>query len=774
MRRGIAALAAALLLAIVPGTILAGEGEADLTKLQSADISVPTDYFRDMLSGRSWLITSGLDPVLSTGLGNIKDAPPGSGGGSTSTQAGGGGAALVPFRDPSAKFSRNILIPNDFSQFTFQTEPSIAVDPNDSDHLLVGMIDYNFRSMVSYSSIDGGATWEGPHSAKYPRNDLGAAGDPIVAFDKDGKAYYAFISLDIQEFTIGPLLGSALVSNISVARSPDGGITWTDPNPACKTLPCTEIDPTQVQSLDGRDRFDIKFPFLDKPWMTIGPHPDDPDREVIYIVYTKFIQSTQLLWIDELPFLAATDLETVIELVRSEDGGDTWTDPIEVSPRARFNILFNSVDAPRTQEETGQGVSSRQIVQGPDVDIAPDGTVYVAWLDTTEDDSFEGGAELKVSRSDNAGVTFQAPRTAAAFLEPAFNARNAPFRSWASAFPKLGIGPNGEVYALWMGLPSDDPDDDGDIFAVSSTDKGQDWSRRILVNDDETSNFQFFPEVAVDPKGTIHAMWGDYRDDPNQVSYHMYYSTSEDGGQTWTINSRVTDFPSNPNKAFPSGRFIGDYFAIEATEEDVYMVWADSRLGEFGGANQKIAFARKRLMPSPSIFISPPSGPGGKDIVIQGFNFQPTRDVFIEVAGVIVSTTRTQGEGRFTSQIFVPISGEGAHTVRAIDASGNVASTSFFMDFGFDSIQEATDQLVNLTQRVESIETGGEVPGDSVLEELRSLRTSLDELKSQNGNGGAGISPLVLVLILAGGLIPILGGGAFVVVLLRRSQSRSS
>ena len=129
-----------------------------------------------------------------------------------------------------------------------------------------------------------------------------------------------------------------------------------------------------------------------------------------------------------------------------------------------------------------------------------------------------------------------------------------------------------------MGLPSDDPNDDGDIFAVSSTDKGRNWSRRILVNDDQTSSFQFFPEISVDPKGTIHAMWGDYRDDPNDVGYNIYYSTSEDGGKTWSINSRVSDFPSNPNKAFPGGRFIGDYFAIEATEDDVYMVWADSRL----------------------------------------------------------------------------------------------------------------------------------------------------------------------------------------------------
>ena len=64
------------------------------------------------------------------------------------------------------------MIPSDYSQFTFQTEPSIAVDPNDPDHLLVGMIDYNFPNMVSYSSIDGGATWKGRIEPNIPGRPL--------------------------------------------------------------------------------------------------------------------------------------------------------------------------------------------------------------------------------------------------------------------------------------------------------------------------------------------------------------------------------------------------------------------------------------------------------------------------------------------------------------------------------------------------------------------------------------------------------------------------
>ena len=737
--RSVLAMALVLLMASVP-TAVAEEGPTkDIRNLSPNELVGPSPYIRDMLSGRSWLITSGLDPALGIGLSGRKDIAPSSGPRSVLPQAGGGGAALVPYRDPSAKFSRNILIPQDFSQFTFQTEPAIAVDPKDPDHLLVGLIDYNFPGMVTYNSIDGGATWEGPQQAKFPRQELAAAGDPIVAFDRKGNAYYAFISLDIEEFTVGPLLGSAVVSAISLNRSTDGGFTWKDPiratcdgpgQPRCRD----RIQTTSLPSQDFRTRGRIEIEFIDKPWMAVGPHPTDAEKDVIYVAYTKFIQSSEIFWIDELPFLGAPALETVIEMVTSEDGALTWSTPQEVSPRAQYTILLNPVTQdPITQEEVGQGFAVRQIVQGASLAVADDGTMYVAWLDTTADDSFEGLAEIYVRRSDDAGVTLESALRVSGFLEPGFQARHAPFRSWASAFPKLAVGPKDEVYIVWVAIPNDNPEDDGDVFLVSSTDRGETWSRRRKINDDETDHFQFFPEVAVDPSGTVHTMWADMRDDPVEVSYHIYYASSEDGGKTWGPNSRVTDFPSNPNRAFPGGRFIGDYFGMKATEDDVYMVWADARLGEFGPANQKIGFARKRLMPTPSIFISPPSGPGGKDVVVQGFNFQPNRDIFIEVAGVIVATARTRDEGRFTAQIFVPIAGRGAHSVRAIEESGNVASSSFFMDFGFDTIQEATDEIAKLGERLDALQLGGGEPPDQseVLDELSQIKQAIVALQEQ-------------------------------------------
>jgi hypothetical protein len=257
--------------------------------------------------------------------------------------------------------------------------------------------------------------------------------------------------------------------------------------------------------------------------------------------------------------------------------------------------------------------------------------------------------------------------------------------------------------------PSDRPRDDSDIWIVTSPD-GQGWSRPTRINDDDTSAIQFFPSIDVAPNGSVHVMWGDMRDDPAETRYHIYYTRSEDGGETWGFeipdldqvqgDTRVTDFASNPNYGFPGGRFLGDYFSISATDDDVYMVWPDTRLGEFGAANMKIAFARQRAIPGPELFLSPPSGPGGQQVTLQGFGFQPDLNVYIQLGDSTVAVGRTDDTGTFTIVFYMPITSEGAQNLTAVDESGNRASTSYFTEFGFGDIakqyQELSEQIAEL------------------------------------------------------------------------------
>ncbi|MCB0188090.1 MAG: IPT/TIG domain-containing protein, partial [Caldilineaceae bacterium] len=140
-----------------------------------------------------------------------------------------------------------------------------------------------------------------------------------------------------------------------------------------------------------------------------------------------------------------------------------------------------------------------------------------------------------------------------------------------------------------------------------------------------------------------------------------------------------------------------------ATDEEAYMVWADGRLAEFGGTNQKIGFARKQQVSQPEIFLSPNAGPGGETITVQGHGFQPDLEYYLLVSGSTVATGRSNAEGRITASVFIPISGEGPHQVSLVDGSGNFASSSFYMEFGFDNIKTELD---NLNEQIQALNAG--------------------------------------------------------------------
>jgi hypothetical protein len=735
--------------------IFAPRADKDSPRVAKSPFTLLTPI-RDLLSGPLWLMAHDLDPRVTqlTRIGGKRGITPRPGVAWDSLQeifvapglpqlsapAAPTGQALVPFRDPAPAFSRNILITRDFSNAPLQTEPHIAVNPKDPEHLLMATIDYNFPNVSAYFSLDGGATWQGPNQPNFLRDDLGAAGDPIVGFDRQGNAYLAFISVGVEEFTVGPAVDFAVVSSIAVARSEDGGRTWAEAVSSARSGFERQLsyDPT------GRIRGQVSLSFLDKPWMALGRHPTDPTKDVIYVTYTEFAQRFSIFSIGELPFFGLPVVDTTIRMVRSEDGGKSWSKAVAASPtvrrvygdrpRAQGEGLSES---PALQQAAEEAVGFRRTLQGSQPAVAPDGTLYVTWLDSTDDEAFEGLAEIYVARSKDGGKTFAKPVRTAVFNEPGFASRTSFFRSWGSAFPQMATGPQGEVYVSYVAIPPDKKNDDGDVYVVRSLDQGLTWSRPVRLNDDTTNRFQFFSSIAVDPKGAVHVMWGDMRDDPASTRYHIYYTRSEDKGVTWgfvdpvlnfrTQNARVTDFPSNPNKGFPGGQFIGDYFSITATEKDVYLVWADTRLGEYGPVNQKIGFVRRTAIQSPEVFLNPPAGSGGQPVQLQGFNFQPDTNVFIQVGGVVVSTLRTNDQGRFTAQLFIPVAGKGAHNVQVFDESGNAATSSFFMEFGFDTVREVqrdlTTQVQGLNKTVGALE--GQV-SKSLAAELQKLRIALE------------------------------------------------
>jgi len=631
-------------------------------------------------------------------------------------------AQQVPFRSPAPAFSRNLLISRNFGYSPFQTEPHLAVNPLDSEHIVAALIDYNMGSTMStYTSFDGGESWQGPYQVPRFRADVAGAGDPVVAFDRDGSVYVTMLSLGVRDFQIGSIASDALILNMAVSKSTDGGLSWSD------TVLSSEGSVTTVSEIDeaGKERGTVTFLDLDKPWLTVGPHPDESERDMIYLSYTEFRSTYSIIYADEVAFFSTPVLATTIQVVSSEDGGATWSDPVPASPTVLYGFGVANPPGmdPTLQTQAGEAGLATRVVQGSQVAVLADGTLVAAYYDSTDDGSDVGLATVMAATSTDGGATFTDPVQAGVFREVPFRFRTARFR--VGALPAMAVGPGGEIYIVSAGRPVERPTDDSDIYLMRSFDTGQTWEEPVLVNQDGTDASQFFPMIATSPDGVVHMMWGDHRDDPVRLRYHIYYTQSTDQGETFGFtladqaftapDTRVTDFPSSPMKGFPGGQFIGDYFGIAATGEDVYMVWADTRLGEFGGFNQQIGFARQTSIEPPSLFISPPSGSAGRVVDIQGFGFQPESNIQLYVSGVATSFLRTDSDGQFQTSIYMPLTGEGPTQISAFDETGNVATASFFTEFGFDTLQRSLEEInsqLGVTEEIAATPEASPVPTD--------------------------------------------------------------
>ncbi|MCA9861086.1 MAG: exo-alpha-sialidase, partial [Thermomicrobiales bacterium] len=503
------------------------------------------------------------------------------------------------------------------------------------------------------------------------RDDISGAGDPVVAFDRDGNVFISMISIGVREFVLGSISSQVAVMNMAVATSYDGGLTWTEPQLAASGAVST------VSNIDaeGKERGTITTVDLDKPWMIVGPDPEDPDKDILYLSYTEFEQTSSVLYADELAFLSNPFLGTQIKVVASRDGGQTWGPPVAVSEQVFAGFSLAAPGQDTAQQQTGVGSFASRVVQGSQLATLSDGTLAVSWYDSTDDGNDTGLATVGFSTSTDGGTSFSRPIVAATYREAPYRLRTANFRY--GALPSMAAGPGGELYIVQASRSIEDSVDDSDVFLYRSFDTGESWDPGIQVNQDDTDASQFFPQVTVGPDGIVHIMWGDQRDDPTRLKYHIYYTQSTDQGATFGFtledqgftvpDTRVTDFPSNPMKGFPGGRFIGDYMALAATEEDVFLVWPDTRLGEYGGYSQQIGFARKTALEPPSLFLSPPSGSAGRVVDIQGFGFQPDSGIQLYVSGVITAQLRSDDAGQFQTSIYMPLTGEGPTEIRAFD-----------------------------------------------------------------------------------------------------------
>jgi len=315
---------------------------------------------------------------------------------------------------------------------------------------------------------------------------------------------------------------STLTLDIRVWKSTNGGLTF---------------NPSVVVAEGSRGVLN------DKPYIAVDAS-DGIYSGNVYVTWTIF------------SFKADKEFAQIV-LSRSTNGGQTWSDPISISPE------FDT---------------STRVVQGSMPAVGPDGTVYVAYYDSLGDGWLSGDFSLMIAKSTDGGESFTSPVVIATMPEIGFDLPPTTFRAWASMFPYMAVDHFDSDY-VYVVFTAYDLIFAEDIYFSRSDDGGDTWDSPMVVNDDITFNSQFFPSVTVTPDRRIHIIWGDRRDDPDNYLYNVYYDSVPFTGPFnpgLGTDEKISDAQSDPTIQNPS--YIGDYFDIASTSaNDVFAVWTDTR-----------------------------------------------------------------------------------------------------------------------------------------------------------------------------------------------------
>lgn len=223
----------------------------------------------------------------------------------------------------------------------FFTEPSIAVDPHNPDHVVAA---YQDNAHIAYST-DAGKTWtaENVESREYR-----VSGDVSVTYDHQGHAILCYIAFD-KLGTFSYWGHHAGRNGIYIRRSMDGGKSW-------------EGDDIPVSAQPEQ----AGVPFEDKPYI-VSDTSQGPYAGNLYIGWTRWTRTNS-----ELLF------------VRSTDDGKTWSKPIEID---------NAPGLPRDDNGALEGFAGA---------VGPDGTLYAVWADGRNivlTESHDGGQTFSPTRN---------------------------------------------------------------------------------------------------------------------------------------------------------------------------------------------------------------------------------------------------------------------------------------------------------------------------------------------------------------------------------------
>lgn len=485
------------LLARQGGRLFTNSARLALQAIQHGGAHEPAEHGRDLAPGKLKQASGGLAPP-SGGLPNVRVNDPSA----DSHQP----DQTTQSETTVAVSGSNVVVGYNDSQQTLQ--PFLAASAN-----LTG---YSYSSNGGGSFTDGGGLPLTPEFVNF--------GDPWLASGRNGTFYFSQLQFDYFNFNL----------DIGVAKSTNGGQTWSQPQPI--TRPPFEI-----------------FYTGDKEAITVGPDPSLKSRDNIYVAWDDF----------SIDFSTCTDVSCPLliglPVARSIDGGATW----QVTYADRF------------AQDIDTGCSFVQYIGAlPIVDSKTGGLFVAAERFAVNDPTCEGGTftnDISIFRSTDGGQTF-GPRVRIADVTPSFPGgvlKLAPSQYVRNLeLPTMAFLGNA-LYVAW----NDGASGNSHVRLAKSTNGGSSWSLSWAT---QGSNDEFQPALSGDTQ--LHLLYYT-RNNDNTVDTLVANSSNGNSFVARRVTSQsfpgVSTLPQfDPIIAFT---YMGDYIANVSDGSHQYFSWGDNR-----------------------------------------------------------------------------------------------------------------------------------------------------------------------------------------------------
>jgi hypothetical protein len=400
---------------------------------------------------------------------------------------------------------------------------NVVIGYNDSQQTLqpfllasANLTGYAYSSNGGASFTDGGVLPLTPEFVNF--------GDPWLASDRNGTFYFSQLQFDYFNFNL----------DIGVAKSTNGGRTWSQPQPI--TRPPFEI-----------------FYTGDKEAIAIGPDPSQKSRDNLYVAWDDF----------SIDFNTCTDVSCPLliglPLARSIDGGATW----QVTYLDRFS------------QDVDTGCSFQQYIGALPIVDSRTGDVFVAAERfAVNDPTCEGGTftnDISIFKSSDGGQTF-GPRVKIADVTPSFAGgvlKLAPAQYVRNLeFPTAAFL-NNALYVAW----NDGASGSSHVRLAKSTNAGSSWSLSWAT---QGSNDELQPALSADSQ--LHLL---YYSRNNDNTLDTLAANSSNGNSFVARRVSSQSFPGvstlpqfDPIIAFT---YMGDYIANVSDGSHQYFAWGDNR-----------------------------------------------------------------------------------------------------------------------------------------------------------------------------------------------------